>query len=107
MRVAVVGAEGGGLLQAVAEDGTPQGPPEPVRDLPAAVAAVATTNGTWICPTVRGVSAAASRRLTTIPWFSSPPKRISSVSSTRLVRIVVSAFQPTIRRLNASMTNAT
>jgi DNA polymerase-1 len=38
MRVAVVGAEGGGLLQAVAEDGTPQGPPEPVRDLPAAVA---------------------------------------------------------------------
>ena len=38
MRVAVVAAEGGGLLQAVAEDGTPQGPPEPVRDLPAAVA---------------------------------------------------------------------
>ena len=38
MRVAVVGAEGGGLLQAVAEDGTPQGPPEPVRDLAAAVA---------------------------------------------------------------------
>ncbi|HEY6709965.1 MAG TPA: bifunctional 3'-5' exonuclease/DNA polymerase [Actinomycetota bacterium] len=38
MRVAVVGAEGGGLLQVVAEDGTPQGPPEPVRDLAAAVA---------------------------------------------------------------------
>ena len=38
MRVAVVGAEGGGLLQAVAEDGTPQGPPEPVPDLAAAVA---------------------------------------------------------------------
>ena len=38
MRVAVVGAEGGGLLQALAEDGTPQGPPEPVRDLAAAVA---------------------------------------------------------------------
>src|SRR5918999_4585161 len=38
MRVAVVGAEGGGLLQAVAEDGTPQGPPEPVRDLAAALA---------------------------------------------------------------------
>jgi DNA polymerase I len=37
MRVAVVAAEGGGLLQAVAEDGTPQGPPEPVRDLAAAV----------------------------------------------------------------------
>jgi len=29
------------------------------------------------------------------------------VSSTKLVFIVVSAFQPTIRRLNASMTNAT
>jgi DNA polymerase-1 len=39
MRVAVVGAEnGGGLLQAVAEDGTPQGAPEPVPDLAAAVA---------------------------------------------------------------------
>jgi DNA polymerase-1 len=39
MRVAVVGAEGGGgLLQVVAEDGTPQAPPEPVRDLAAAVA---------------------------------------------------------------------
>jgi DNA polymerase I len=38
MRVAVVGAEGGGLLQVVAEDGTPQGPPEPVRELAAAVA---------------------------------------------------------------------
>jgi DNA polymerase I len=38
MRVAVVGAEGGGLLQALAEDGTPKGPPEPVRDLAAAVA---------------------------------------------------------------------
>ena len=38
MRVAVVGAEGGGLLQAVAEDGAPSGPPEPVRDLAAAVA---------------------------------------------------------------------
>lgn len=38
MRVAVVGAEGGGLLQAVAEDGSPQGPPQPVRDLAAAVA---------------------------------------------------------------------
>ena len=38
MRVAVVAAEGGGLLQAVADDGTPQGPPEPVRDLAAAVA---------------------------------------------------------------------
>jgi len=38
MRVAVVGAEGGWLLQAVAEDGTPQSPPEPVRDLAAAVA---------------------------------------------------------------------
>jgi DNA polymerase family A len=38
MRVAVVGAEGGGLLVAVAEDGTPQGPPEPVRDLAAALA---------------------------------------------------------------------
>jgi len=32
---------------------------------------------------------------------------ISSVSKTRLVRIVVSAFQPRIRRLKASMTNAT
>jgi hypothetical protein len=39
MRVAVVvGAEGGGLLQALAEDGTPQGPPEPFRDLAGAVA---------------------------------------------------------------------
>jgi DNA polymerase I len=39
MRVAVVvDADGGGLLQAVADDGTPQGPPEPVRDLAAAVA---------------------------------------------------------------------
>jgi DNA polymerase-1 len=38
MRVAVVGAEDGGLVQAVADDGTPQGPPEPVRDLAAAVA---------------------------------------------------------------------
>ncbi|HET6750357.1 MAG TPA: bifunctional 3'-5' exonuclease/DNA polymerase, partial [Actinomycetes bacterium] len=39
MRVAVVvDANGGGLLQAVADDGTPQGPPEPVRDLAAAVA---------------------------------------------------------------------
>ena len=39
MRVAVVvGAEGGGLLQALAEDGTPQGSPEPVRDLAPAVA---------------------------------------------------------------------
>ena len=38
MRVAVVGAEGGGLLQAVAEDGSPQGPPQPARDLAAAVA---------------------------------------------------------------------
>jgi DNA polymerase I len=38
MRVAVVGADGEGLLQAVAEDGTPQGPPEPARDLAAAVA---------------------------------------------------------------------
>jgi DNA polymerase I len=39
MRVAVVvGADGGGLLQALAEDGTPQGPPEPVRDLARAVA---------------------------------------------------------------------
>jgi DNA polymerase I len=38
MRVAVVGAEGGGLLQAVAEDGTPQGTPEPVPDLAAALA---------------------------------------------------------------------
>ena len=39
MRVAVVvGADGGGLLQDLAEDGTPQGPPEPVRDLARAVA---------------------------------------------------------------------
>jgi len=39
MRVAVVvGADGGGLLQALAEDGTPQGPPEPVPDLARAVA---------------------------------------------------------------------
>ena len=39
MRVAVVvGADGGGLLQALAEDGTPQGPPEPVPDLAGAVA---------------------------------------------------------------------
>ena len=38
MRVVVVGAQGGGLLQVVAEDGTPQGPPETVRDLAAAVA---------------------------------------------------------------------
>ena len=39
MRVAVVvDADGGGLLHAVADDGTPQGPPEPVRDLVAAVA---------------------------------------------------------------------
>jgi DNA polymerase I len=39
MRVAVVeDAEGGGLLQAVAEDGTPQGPAERVVDLAAAVA---------------------------------------------------------------------
>src|SRR5512132_3583205 len=39
MRVAVVvGADGGGLLQPLAEDGTPQGPPEPVRDLAGAVA---------------------------------------------------------------------
>jgi DNA polymerase I len=39
MRVAVVvGAEGGGLLQALAEEGTPQGSPEPVRDLAPAVA---------------------------------------------------------------------
>ena len=39
MRVAVVvGADGGGLLQDLAEDGTPQGPPEPVTDLAGAVA---------------------------------------------------------------------
>src|SRR5512132_810603 len=39
MRVAVVvGADGGGLLQPLAEDGAPQGPPEPVRDLAGAVA---------------------------------------------------------------------
>jgi hypothetical protein len=39
MRVAVVvGADGGGLLQALAEDGTPQVPPEPVPDLARAVA---------------------------------------------------------------------
>src|ERR687898_885281 len=39
MRVAVVvDADGGGLLQAVADDGTPQGPPEPVRDLAVAMA---------------------------------------------------------------------
>ena len=39
MRVAVVvGADGGGLLQDLAEDGMPQGPPEPVRDLAGAVA---------------------------------------------------------------------
>ena len=39
MRVAVVtDADGGGLVQALAEDGTPLGPPEPVRDLAAAVA---------------------------------------------------------------------
>jgi hypothetical protein len=39
MRVAVVvGADGGGLLQALAEDGTPQGPPEPVPDLARAAA---------------------------------------------------------------------
>ena len=38
MRVAVVVDADGGGLQAVADDGTPQGPPEPVRDLAAAVA---------------------------------------------------------------------
>ena len=39
MRVAVVeDAEGGGLLQAVAEDGSPQRPVERVADLAAAVA---------------------------------------------------------------------
>jgi DNA polymerase I len=38
MRVAVVAAEGRGLLQAIADDGTPQGPAEPVPDLAAAVA---------------------------------------------------------------------
>jgi DNA polymerase I len=39
MRVAVVvGADGGGLLQAVSDDGTPQGPPRRARDLAAAVA---------------------------------------------------------------------
>ncbi|HET9291613.1 MAG TPA: bifunctional 3'-5' exonuclease/DNA polymerase, partial [Actinomycetes bacterium] len=38
MRVAVVqGADGGGLLQAVAEDGAPAGPVERVRDLAAAI----------------------------------------------------------------------
>jgi DNA polymerase-1 len=38
MLVAVVGdGEGGGLLQAVADDGTPAGPVEPARDLAAAV----------------------------------------------------------------------
>jgi DNA polymerase I len=38
MLVAVVGdGEGGGLLQAVADDGTPAGPAEPARDLAAAV----------------------------------------------------------------------
>jgi DNA polymerase I len=38
MLVAVVGdGEGGGLLQAVADDGTPAGPAEPTRDLAAAV----------------------------------------------------------------------
>jgi DNA polymerase I len=35
----VVDGEGGGLLQAVAEDGAPAGPAEPVRDLAAAVGA--------------------------------------------------------------------
>jgi len=40
MRIAVVeGADGSGLLQAVAEDGTPAGPVERVADLAAAVAA--------------------------------------------------------------------
>jgi hypothetical protein len=40
MRIAVVdGADGGGLLRAVAEDGTPAGPGERVGDLAAAVAA--------------------------------------------------------------------
>ena len=39
MRVAVVeDADGGGLLQALAEDGTPLGPPERVPDLAAGVA---------------------------------------------------------------------
>jgi hypothetical protein len=39
MRVAVVtDADGGGLLQALAEDGTPTGPVERVGDLAAAVA---------------------------------------------------------------------
>jgi DNA polymerase family A len=39
MRVAVAeDGEGGGLLQALADDGTPQGPPRPARDLAAAVA---------------------------------------------------------------------
>ena len=39
MRIAVVeGAEGGGLLRAVADDGTPAGPVERVGDLAAAVA---------------------------------------------------------------------
>jgi DNA polymerase family A len=39
MRVAVAeDGDGGGLLQALAEDGTPQGPPAPTRDLAGAVA---------------------------------------------------------------------
>jgi hypothetical protein len=39
MRMAVVvDGAGGGLLQAVAEDGTPTGPVEPVRDAVVAVA---------------------------------------------------------------------
>ena len=41
------------------------------------------------------------------PARSRVHRAISSVSKTRLVRIVVSAFQPTIRREKASMTNAT
>ena len=41
------------------------------------------------------------------PARSRVQSAISSVSSTSPVRMLVSAFQPTIRRLNTSMTNAT
>jgi hypothetical protein len=41
------------------------------------------------------------------PARSRVQSAISSLSSTGLVRIVVSAFQPTSLRLKASMTNAT
>jgi DNA polymerase family A len=52
MRIAVVeGADGGGLLQAVAEDGAPAGPVEPVGDLAGAVAArEAAERPRWVWP---------------------------------------------------------